>query len=387
MLSSMSLILTVSALVGYELAVDKSLATLPIAVIFIAGMFTSIPAAMLMERIGRKRGYMLATLFGMGGGLVAALAIMQHNFWLFTLSGVLVGMFNGFGNYFRFSAADAVDVEHKSKAISFVLLGGVVAAFIGPNLAILTRNTIDGSSFAGSYMSVTILYALMLPILSFLKLPAFSVSVNESNVHSNKIPARPLGVIASQPKFIIALVCAVLGYAVMSFVMTATPLAMQHYAHTFSDTSFVIQWHVLGMFAPSFVTGYLITRFGTQKIMFVGGLLGLVCVAINLSGTSVTHYWLALTLLGVSWNFLFVGGTTLLTETYRPEERAKTQAMNDFILFTTVALASLTAGTLQHKLGWQPVNVGVIPLLAIVLGIIMIFSRKIRNQPDAIQKS
>ena len=383
MLSSMSLILTVSALVGYELAADKSLATLPIAVIFIAVMFTSIPAAMLMERIGRKRGFMLATGFGMGGGFVAALAIMQQNFWLFTLSGILVGMFNGFGNYFRFAAADAVATEYKSRAISYVLVGGVVAAFIGPNLANLTRNSIADASFAGSYISVIVLYALMLLVLSFLKLPAIQSSKVTSEEHSDEGCARPLKVIVAQPKFIIALTCAVLGYAVMSFVMTATPLSMQHHDHTFPDTSFVIQWHVLGMFAPSFVTGSLITRFGVKRIMFAGGVFGLICVFINLSGTSVTHYWLALTLLGISWNFLFVGGTTLLTETYRPEERAKTQALNDFIIFTTVAIASLTAGTLQHQLGWQSVNVGVIPLLVIILGIIIVFSRKIGASTNA----
>lgn len=363
MMSSMSLILTASALVGFSLAHDKALATLPVAVIFIAIMFTSIPAAILMERIGRKKGFMLATFFGMSGGVVASYGIISHDFWIFTSSGILIGIFNGFGNYFRFTAADAVDVEHKSRAISVVMLGGVVAAIVGPNLANLTRDTVVDTPFAGSYMSIIVIYALAFITLMFLKLP---VPVKHSNgINGSK--GRPLGVIVRQPKFIVALICAMFGYGVMSFVMTATPLAMHQHAHSFSDTSFVIQWHVLGMFAPSFFTGSLIHRFGVLKIMFIGGVLGLACVAINLLGTSVSHYWAALTLLGVSWNFLFIGGTTLLTETYKPEERSKTQAMNDFVIFTTVTISSLTAGTLQHHFGWQVINIGVIPILTFVL--------------------
>ena len=367
MLSSMSLILTTSALVGFSLAHDKALATLPVAVIFIAIMFTSIPAAILMERIGRKKGFMLATFFGMGGGAVATYGIIHHDFWIFTLSGILIGMFNGFGNYFRFTAADAVDVEHKSRAISIVMLGGVVAAIVGPNLANLTRDTLVDAPFAGSYMSIIVVYALAFITLIFLKLPA---QVKHAD-GMNGSKGRSLGIIVRQPKFIVALICAMFGYGVMSFIMTATPLAMHQHTYSFPDTSFVIQWHVLGMFAPSFFTGNLIHRFGVLKIMFIGGVLGLACVAINLSGTSVSHYWAALTLLGVSWNFLFIGGTTLLTETYEPEERSKTQAMNDFIIFTTVTISSLTAGTLQYNFGWQVINIGVIPILTFILASIL----------------
>jgi len=363
MMSSMSLILTATALVGLEMAPDKSLATLPIAVIFIAMMFTSIPASLFMARIGRKKGFMIATTFGMLGGALATYAILNQLFWAFVASGFLIGMFNGFGNYFRFAAADSVDDAQKGKAISYVLIGGVIAAIVGPNLAVYTRELIPDAVFAASYMSIIVLYMLTLLSLSFLRLP----------VHADKAPTedankgRSLRVIASQPKFIVALVCAMLGYGVMSFLMTATPLAMHHDAHNFSDTSFVIQWHVLGMFAPSFVTGHLIKRFGVINILYVGGLLGVATVVINLLGNSIPHYWLALTLLGISWNFLFIGGTTLLTETYQPEERAKTQAMNDFMIFSTVTIASLTAGTLQYHLGWQAINIGVLPLLTIIL--------------------
>jgi len=376
MMSSMSLLITSTALVGLELAPDKSLATLPLAVIFIAVMLTSIPAAMLMEKIGRKRAFMFSTLFGMSGGALATFAIFNQNFWLFVASGIFIGMFNAFGNYFRFAAADIVEPALKSKAISAVLIGGVIAAIVGPNLANLTRESIPDTLFAGNYISIIVIYFLVLMVLSFLKLPHRMHTENKETASTG----RPLLVIATQPKFIVALLCAMLGYGVMSFVMTATPLAMHAHDHSFSDTSFVISWHVLGMYAPSFFTGHLIHRYGVLKIMFIGGVLGLGCVAANLLGNSVTHYWAGLLLLGVSWNFLFIGGTSLLTETYKPEERSKAQALNDFVIFTTVAAASLTAGALQYNYGWQIVNLGVIPLLGIILISVLWLGIKLRKE-------
>ena len=331
-----------------------------------------------MQRIGRKRGFMLAALFGITGGIVATVAIMVSSFWMFVASSVFIGIFNGFGNYFRFAAADSVGTEHKSRAISYVMVGGVVAAIVGPNLANITRDSIAGVQFAGSYMSIIVIYLLALVSLSFLKLPSQRDLTDSEDIRK----PRSLRVIARQPKLIVAIMSSMLGYGVMSFVMTATPLAMNHYDHTFSDTSFVIQWHVLGMFAPSFFTGSLVNRFGVSRVMFVGVMLGFACVAVNLLGHSVGHYWLALTLLGVGWNFLFIGGTMLLTETYRPEERSKTQAMNDFSVFSTVAVASLTAGSLHHNLGWQMVNYGVIPLLVIILISILWLMKKERNQTE-----
>jgi len=385
MMSSMGLMITATALVGQELAPDKALATLPLAVIFIAVMLTSIPAAMLMERIGRKPAFMLSTLFGMMGGTLATIAIFNHQFWLFVVSGIFIGMFNAFGNYFRFAAADIVAPAMKSKAISAVLVGGVIAAVVGPNLANLTKDSVQGVMFAGSYMSVIVLYVLTLITLGFLKLPNQPKSKNTEK----KNKGRPLRVIATQPKFVVALICAMLGYGVMSFVMTATPLAMHAHSHNFSETSFVISWHVLGMYAPSFFTGHLIHRFGVLKIMFIGGLLGIGCVIANLMGNSVLHYWTGLTLLGISWNFLFIGGTSLLTETYLPEERSKAQALNDFVIFTTVAIASLTAGALQYNYGWEIVNLGVVPLLVIILASILWLAvrQKVETQSKAIQQT
>jgi MFS family permease len=353
MMSGASLIITTAALVGFELAENRSWATLPLAAQFIATMFTTIPAALLMERIGRKQGFMIACIFGISGGLIAALGILQSKFWLFTFGTLLVGIFNGFGNYYRFAAADAVDKEYKSRAVSYIMAGGVVAALTAP--------------FAASFFVLVGLYTISFMVLTFIKLPPKPVTLNNSDGSTG----RPLLVIAAQPMFIVALVCGMLGYGVMALAMTATPLAMHHYAYPFSKTSFVVQWHVLGMFAPAFVTGHLIKRYGVLNIMLAGGVLGLACVAVNLAGNSVTHFWTALLFLGVSWNFLFIGATTLLTETYRPEERAKSQALNDFVVFTTVALSSLSAGALQNIYGWHLVNLGLIPLLVVILASII----------------
>ncbi len=306
MMSSNSLMVTTASLVGLEIAPDKSLATLPQALVMVAVMLTTVPAALLMQRIGRKRGFMFATLFGATGSILATVAIIKVEFWLFVLAVVLVGIFNGFGNYFRFAAADATDAAHKSRAVGYVMAGGIVAAFVGPNLAEITRELVPDALFAGSYASQLGFYVLSFVVISFLSLHGKA----EAAPAKSETGARPLKAIIKQPKFIVAVICGMLGYAIMSFVMTATPLAMQNHSHLFEDTSFVIQWHIVGMFAPSFVTGHLIKRFGIFNVMLAGVLAGFACVAINLNGTSVEHFWTALVLLGISWSFLFVGAST-----------------------------------------------------------------------------
>jgi len=378
MMSSMSLIVTSAALVGAQLAPDQSLATLPLSVIFIAMVFTSIPAALLMQRIGRKAGFLFATLIGMLGGFVTMQAIFYHKFWWFLAGTALIGVFNGFGNYLRFAAADAVGEKDKSRAISYILAGGVIAAILGPNLANWTQDTFEQAPFAGGYAALIGLYLIAFVVLSFVKLR----DPNDTPQTQKTIAARPLRTIVAQAEFIVALICGICGYAVMSLVMTATPLAMQHHAHPFSDTAFVIQWHVLGMFAPSFFTGNLIQRFGLLPVMFAGALLGLACVVINLTGHSVTHYWLALVLLGISWNFLFIGATTMLTKTYRTSEQAKVQATNDFVIFSSVTVASLFAGTLLHHFGWKAVNIGVVPMLVLVLASLVWLARRKPQDED-----
>ena len=362
MMSSMSLIITTIALVGTSIAPSKSLATLPLAILFIAVMLTSIPAAIIMKKIGRKPAYMFATSFGITGGGLATYSIITQQFWLFVFSSILIGIFNGFGNYYRFTAADVVDEEHKSRAISYVMIGGVVAAIVGPNLANYTYQAIADAPFAGSYASIIGLYVLALITLSFLKIP----KTEEHHKTDTNVSPRTLPEIIRQPIFIVGIICGMFGYGMMSFIMTATPLAMNHHAHDFGATSFVIQWHVLGMYAPSFFTGTLIQRFGIYNILLLGVLFGAACIVINLMGTSLAHYWWALVFLGISWNFLFIGGTTLVAESYHNSERTKTQALNDFAVFSTVALSSLSAGTLQHLFGWKTVNIASIPILLVI---------------------
>ncbi|RDH82815.1 MAG: MFS transporter [endosymbiont of Galathealinum brachiosum] len=372
-MSGASLMVASAALVGLELAEDKSLSTLPLAAMFISIMLTSIPAAMLMNKIGRKASFLFASLFALSGAVLSSWSILQHEFWGFVAGVSLIGVFNSFANYYRFTAADAVDFDHKSRAISYVLAGGVLAAVIGPNLASYTHDSFNGVAFAGSYASLVILYLMSVMALSFLKLP-------EAEHKDEKLQVqRSLIEIVTQPACIVAIICGMLGYGVMSFVMTATPLAMNHHSHDFSDTSFVIQWHVLAMFAPSFFTGSIIRKVGELKVMFSGVLLGFTCVFVNLTGSTITHFWLALVLLGLSWNFIFVGATSLLTQTYHRAERFKVQALNDFIVFSVVAFASLSAGYLQFHYGWKSVNLGVLPLLMIALSSIvylMIYTKK-----------
>lgn len=374
MMSANTLLVATSALVGYNLAEDKAYATLPFALQLVATMCTSIPAALLMKKTGRQRGFMLATTLGMTGGGLCTLGILQSEFILFTAGSIMVGMFNGFGNYYRFTAADAVDTEHKSRAISYVLAGGVIAAIIGPNLATLTRGAISHATFAGSYLSMIGLYVLSFIILTFLRLPTELTPAQ--SLHDTS--GRPLSQIVRQPQYLVAVICGMFGYGVMALIMTATPLAMHHYAYAFADTSFVIQWHVLGMYVPSFFTGHLIHRFGKIRILLAGALAGLACVSVNLLGSSETHFWIALTLLGISWNFLFIGATSLLTETYNQAETFRAQAVNEFIVFSTVAAASLSAGALQHLLGWKAVNLGaILPLLLILVSLFWLATRKL----------
>ncbi len=358
--SATSLMVTASALVGLALASSKALATLPLSLMFLSMMLTSIPASMLMSRWGRKPGFIFSSLIGMLAAAIATWAIMVQSFWLFCTASAGVGIFNGFGNYYRFAAVDSAAEAHKSKAISWVLAGGVAAAFIGPNLANYSQNLIEHARFAGSFAALFILYLLAFIVLQYIEPPP------EKSVATTG-QSRPLKVIIHERRLIIAILCGMLGYGVMSLIMTATPLAMKHHHHIFRDTAFVIQWHIVAMFAPSFITGSLIERFTAEKVMITGVIAGFACVVINLLGSSLWHFWIALVCLGISWNFLFIGSTALLTETYRPEEKFKVQALNDFMIFTTVTLASLSAGALQHLLGWRAVNLGVTPLLAIML--------------------
>jgi MFS family permease len=354
------LLVATSSLVGYQLAEDKALATLPLALQFLGTMLTSIPASMLMKHLGRRPGFLIGSLLGLAGAGLAAWAIVHDAFALFCAGAALFGAFNGFGTYYRFAAADIATDDYRSTAISYVMAGGVIAAVVGPNLANWTHGWWSDFPFAGSYVALMSLYVLSFLVLLFLDIP-------RPSAHESRDTGRPLRALVAQGRFAVAVLAGAIGYAVMALVMTATPLAMQHHAHSFPDTAFVIEWHVLGMFAPSFVTGHLIRRFGVLNILLAGALLNLGCVVANLAGTELWHFWTGLFLLGVGWNFLFVGGSALLTETYEVAEKAKAQAFNDFSVFTLVTIASLSAGALQFHFGWRTVNLGVLPPILLVL--------------------
>lgn len=377
MMTNNALLVTTSALVGLILADDASLATLPLALQFMATMLSSIPASFLMAHLGRRHGFLLGSIIGLIGGGLATIAIYNTNFWLFCLGTVLIGTFNGFGNYYRFAAVDLVSATLKSKAISYVMAGGILAAFLGPNIANWTHDSITDYKFAGSYLVVCCMYILTFIILNFASIP------HKKIVKSEAKSARTILELIKQPIFTVAVIGGMLGYAVMSLVMTATPLSMSHH-HEFNETVFVIQWHVLGMFAPSFFTGNLINRYGVINIMLVGTMLLFIAVAVNLLGVSLLHYWIALLSLGIGWNFLFIGATDLLTYAYEVSEKAKAQAFNDFSVFAAVTVAALTAGYLQHNFGWEIVNLGVLPLIVIIFMALIWIKNLQRQQPDLI---
>lgn len=361
--TSNAVVITSSALAGQQLAPGSGLATLPLSLQFVATMAVIAPASFVMQRIGRRAGFAIGAGCGVVSGILGCIAILAGWFWLFCLAGLVYGGFIGFAQYYRFAAADVASPKFRPRAIAYVLAGGVVAAIVGPELAKTTRELFAPVLFAGCYLAVAALALATFALLPLVRIPA------SAEAHAG--PSRPLLEIARQPAFVVALLGGMVGYGAMSLVMTATPLAMIACAHPFGAAAFVIQWHILGMFAPSLITGRLIDRFGVVRIMLVGCGLLLAAIAAGLSGIELARFWAALTLLGVGWNFLFVGATTLLTTTYRPAEKAKVQGINDLAVFSTVALASLSSGALHHLLGWSAVNLAVlVPLLLVLVALL-----------------
>jgi MFS family permease len=370
MLSAIVMSMALGAILGSVLAPDKSYATLPIAVMVIGTAIASLPASILMRRFGRRTGFLIGVCLGLGGSLLSAFALLQQSFALFVAGHLLLGSYQGFANYYRFAAVEAVDTSHASRAISWVVAGGVVAAFLGPQLGQWGRDWIEGSLFVGSYLAQAALSLGALALLTQVKLKPVAV-------HHTDLP-RPLREILAQPALHVSILGAAIGYAVMIMVMTATPLAILGCGLPGTNVTPVIQWHVVGMFAPSFFTGSLIKRFGAPRIMQIGFILLLGHVAIALLGFDFLHFLSALILLGVGWNFAFIGGTALLTQTYRPSEQLKVQAINEFIIFGLAALSTLSAGWLYERFGWITLNLTVLPLLVIALLSTVSIRRRLR---------
>lgn len=364
-----------AGLVGQMLADNKLLATLPIAIMTIGTASSTVPMSMLMKRIGRRFGFLIGASSGVISGALGAYAIVEGSFWLFSFAALIMGIYQACTQYYRFAAVESAPVDYVSRAISFVLLGGVISALFGPTLAVYSRDLLAPVPFAGGFaMAALISVAAMIP-LSLLRIPRPMEDGNHEG-------ARPLGLIIRQPAFIAAVLNAATSYGLMVLVMTATPLAMTACGFEMHDTGSVIQWHVLAMFVPSFFTGTLIHRFGVLSILFTGMALFVVSAAFAVSGIEMLNFGLALILLGVAWNFLFVGGTTLLTEAYEPSEKAKTQGLNEFIVFAAAATGSFSSGGLFNLSGWDAVNYGMAPFLIITFFATLWYARTKRVQPQ-----
>jgi MFS family permease len=354
-----SIALALGGLAGsYLLGPDKSLATLPVSFYIVGGAVGAWPAATLMGRIGRRSGFIAGSTAGIVGGLIAGYAILTGSFFLFCAGLAVAGVSNAFIQQYRFAAADSGSPALRARAISWVMASGIAAAVIGPQLMILTRNWFDPIPFVGAFFGISALALIGMLVLFALtgaaRLPP--------PVHANG-GGRPLGEIVRQPRFIVALICAIGSYAMMSLVMTAAPLAIVACGFGQETVALGIQWHIVAMFGPSFFTGALIARFGKEVIILVGLLLLAACAVVALSGIEVANFWGALVLLGVGWNFGFIGSTAMLTETYRPEERSRVQGLNDTVLFGFVALASFSSGSLFSTVGWNFINMIVFPVV------------------------
>lgn len=351
------LVMTVGSLAGGMLT-SPEWATAPIASMFLGTAIATFPASIWMNRVGRTLGFVTGAGLGVLGGLVAAGGILTGSIVLLCIGTMLVGGYQGFAQFYRFAASEVADEGFRPRAISLVLAGGVVAALAGPLLARLGGNLLQ-PAYVASFLILAVLSLAAIGVLSAVRVPKPAATLQSD------AQARSLGVIVRQPLYLVALFSAVTGYGIMILAMTATPLAMAHHHHDLGQTATVIQLHVLGMFLPSFFTGSLISRFGVLRIMLAGVVLLAAHVLLALSGTEFYNFSAALILLGVGWNFLYIGATNLLTRAYTPAEKGKAQATNDLTIFLVGLAASLSAGFLQTSIGWQMLNAWLLPWLAL----------------------
>lgn len=368
--------IALNGLAGLALAGNKALATLPVTGWVVGGALSTFPASLLMKRIGRRAGFTVGALVGMVGAAICSFALYVGNFWLFCLGTMVFGVYNAVAQYYRFAAADAVTADFKAKAISYVLAGGLIGGLVGPELSKFTVDLLS-TRFLGAYLSLMVFLVLVILVVQHLDIP-----IPAAAEHRDR--SRPLGEIMAQPAFIVAVLGAAISYGVMNLLMTATPLAMGLCGHPYSAAATVVGSHVIAMFGPAFFTGSLIRRFGVLQVMFTGALVLYACVAIALSGISVAHFWSALVLLGIGWNFLYIGGTTLITEACAPAERAKTQGANDSIIFLVMATSSFSSGVLVETNGWQILNYLALPFItAAAAGVLWLLFKRRRAMATA----
>jgi predicted MFS family arabinose efflux permease len=354
-------LIAVNGLAGLALAPSPLLATLPITSYVIGATLTTVPASLAMGRWGRRRGFMFGAAMGVAGTLLGVVALLLQSFVLLCAATLVIGGYNAFSQYFRFAAADVAEAyapELKERAIAWVLAAGLAGGIVGSEVSKLTRTALP-AEFAGTYVALSLFALLSAFVASRLVLPP------PKNAGGGA--ARPLAQIARQPAFIVAVGVAAISFGAMNLLMTATPLAMKVCGFGYPDSTDVIKWHVIAMFAPGFVTGSLLRRYGTPQVMLAGCALMLVAIVIAHAGLSYWHFWLALTTLGVGWNFMFTGATTLLTTTYRPAEKAKVQGVNDLTVFLAMMTSSASSGALVAGTGWTDLNLYATPFVLLAV--------------------
>jgi MFS family permease len=351
-----TILIATGSIVGAMLAPDKTLATVPITVYVMGLWLGTLPIGWLARRYGRRTAFQVGTSFGFLTGLICYVAVLQGSFLIFNVGAFLSGLYAAAHQAYRFAAADTASEAFRPKAISWVLIGGIFAAILGPQIVIVTKDLWPPYLFAATYLAqaaVAIAAGLMLMLLKIPRPPA-PTAANAG---------RPLSEIAKQPKFVVAVACGIASYGMMNMVMTAAPLAMIECNHTVTDAALGLQWHVLGMFVPSFFTGTLISRFGVERVIAAGLLMLIASAAVSIAGITLWHFWIGLMLLGVGWNLAFIGATALVTQTHRPSERNRVQSFNDFLIFGSMAVGSFGSGKVLALFGWAAVNEIVFPVV------------------------
>jgi len=350
-----TVIVSTASIVGAVLAPDKGLATLPVTAMVFGIWFGTLPVGWLARHYGRRFALQSGSAFGVISGLISYSAVVSGNFWLLLIGTFCGGLYAAAHNSYRFAATDTASEAFRPKAVSWVLAGGVFAAIIGPQLVIFTKDLLSPHLFAASYLGQSVCAVAAAVVLQFVKVPPLPAARHDS--------ARPLGEIVRSARFVVAVACGMASYGMMNMVMTSAPLAMVDCGHSITDATLGIQWHVLAMYAPSFITGSLIARFGVERITGIGLALIAMTAVVGIAGITVAHFWTALILLGFGWNLSFIGATTMVTQCHRPHERNKVQAFNDFLIFGSMALSSFSSGQLLANFGWAMVNEVIFPTI------------------------
>ncbi len=372
LLTNASGLISMNALVGYSLVDAKTIATLGATTYVLGSALTTMPMSLWMAKVGRRRGFMAGALVNVGGCAIAVAALSMKSFVLYCVATAVIGIYNAIGLQYRFAAAEVAAPADRARAISLVLAGGIAGGFLGPAITRWGRD-LFAAPFLGSFMLLAAVALVALAVQSQVHVPKPAAAAHADG-------GRPLRAIVRQPVFVVAALSGALGYGLMNLLMTATPLAMDFCSLPYAQAALVISWHVVGMYAPGFVTGSLIDRFGVLNVVLLGTVVMAGGAVFALTGNTLMHFLVALALVGVGWNFMYTGATTLLTEVYSPSEKARTQGVNDFILFSVLAVSSFSSGAMVSAAGWEAMNVAALPVLAFVGAVVLWFANRRRRQ-------